>query len=83
MHTLRPPLEVNTPHGWGHAILVESDFVDAYWTVILADTLAIVTYRQSQLTVCRNYTMGWNFTDEQLAEIIRKHREPKRTVEDS
>lgn len=74
MHELRNMLEVDTPLGWGHAILVADADQDTFWTVVLADTGAIVTFRQNQITACRNYSNGWNFTDAELVKIIKSRK---------
>lgn len=74
MHELRNMLEVDTPLGWGHAILVADADQDTFWTVVLAETGAIVTFRQNQITACRNYTNSWNFSDKEMAVIIRKRK---------
>lgn len=77
MHELQNMLEVETPMGWGHAILVESANHDTLWTVVLADTLAIVTFKQNQLKVCRNYSNGWNFPDAELLKVLKAWKAQK------
>jgi hypothetical protein len=72
VHELRNMLEVDTPLGWGHAILVADADQDTFWTVVLADSGAIVTFRQNQITACRNYTNGWKFSDAELRKIVSK-----------
>lgn len=74
MHELRTMLAVDTPLGWGHAILVADTDQDTYWTVVLAETGAIVTFRQDQITACRNYSNGWNFTDAEMSKIIKSRK---------
>ena len=83
MHELEKLLEVETPLGRGKAFLIESADHDYFWTVILDDSCAIVTFRQNQLTVVRNYSMGWGFTDEQMREILKRHNEQKRASKDA
>ena len=70
MHEFNTLWEVETPQGWGHAILIETTPTNQYWTVILAETRAIVTFRQDQLRITRNYTMNWDFSDKEFEEII-------------
>jgi hypothetical protein len=78
MHEFRNKLEVETPLGWGHAILIENGNNDALWTVILAESLAIVTFRQNQLKACRNYTLCWGFSDEEMKAILDKWSEGRK-----
>lgn len=63
-------LEVETPLGRGKAILVETSDYDTFWTVVLDDTCAIVTFRQHQLKVVRNYGMGWGMGDADMMEVL-------------
>lgn len=72
MHELNNILEVETPLGRGHAFLIESADNDYFWTVILDESCAIVTFRQNQLKAVRNYSMGWGFTDAEMLKIIKR-----------
>lgn len=74
MHELTNLLEVDTPLGRGIAFLIESADHDYFWTVILEETRAIVTFRQNQLLAVRNYTMGWGMSDTDMREIIKGHK---------
>lgn len=71
MLELREAIPVETPLGWGHAIIFESGEHDAHWTVILAETRAFVTFPQSEIRACRNYTRGWGISHEEMQRIIR------------
>jgi hypothetical protein len=74
-HELEKYKIVETPLGRGTAFLIESSDDDYFWTVILDDSCAIVTFRQNQLKVCRNYSMGWGFSDAEMLAIIKKWME--------
>lgn len=84
MKELRNLLEVETPLGRGIAILVSDVDHDTFWTVVLNDTRAIVTFRQHQLLAVRNYTMGWGMSDDDMREVLKNDtvRESKGMVDD-
>lgn len=58
MHEFHDKLEVETSLGRGKAILVDNSDYDTFWTVVLDDSRSIVTFRQHELKVVRNYGMG-------------------------
>lgn len=66
---LREPIEVTTPLGRGHALLVESTSQDQYWTVAL-DSGALVTFVQAKIRITRSYTQQRGITDEEMKRII-------------
>lgn len=70
-------LEVETPLGRGKAFLIESSDHDYFWTVVLDDSCAIITFRQHQLKVVRNYSYGWGITDTEMGEIIEQSMKSK------
>lgn len=72
IHEFDKFLQVDTPLGRGHAIMIESGDNDYYWTVVLFDTLALVTFKQHQIRASRNYSLGWGITDDDMKEILNK-----------
>ena len=64
------PIAVETPLGRGYAIVLETGPDDSFWTVILNDTRAFVTFRQRELRAARCYTYGRGVSDEQMKDII-------------
>ncbi len=70
MHELTNTLEVETPLGRGKAILIESSDHDYFWTVILNDSCALVTFRQHQIKATRNYSMGWGMSDDDMKGVL-------------
>jgi hypothetical protein len=76
MYELQNHLEVETPLGNGKAILIESKDNDYYWTVVLFDSCAIVTFQQNQIKVVRNYSLGWGkFAADEMKNIINANSE--------
>lgn len=71
MYELTNMLEVDTPLGRGTAILIDDGNHDYYWTVVLNDSRAIVTFRQHQIKVTRNYSNGWGMSDEDMGEVLK------------
>lgn len=69
-HEFKNIWEVETPLGWGKAILIESKDNDYYWTVVLADSGAFVTFPQNKIKACRNYSLGINFTDSDMKRVL-------------
>jgi hypothetical protein len=64
-------LEVETPLGKGRAILLESKDNDYYWTVILEESCALVTFPQNRLKIRRNYSLGiGQFTVDEMKDIL-------------
>lgn len=66
---LREPIPVSTPLGDGHAIIFHDGFYDNYWTVVLKNS-AIVTFKQPELRVKRNYSLGINMTADDMRKLI-------------
>ena len=66
---LHDPIEVTTPVGHGFAIILESDAIESWWTVIL-DGGAFVTVKQSKLRAIRSYSHG-GISHEEMKEIIK------------
>lgn len=63
-------ISVETPLGHGYAMIFESGEHDNFWTVAM-DNGAIVTFRQDQIRVSRDYTHGRGISDRQMRKIIR------------
>ena len=76
-------LEVDTPLGKGTAFMIKSRDNDYYWNVVLTESLAIVAFRQNQLKMVRNYSMGWGFSDDQMRKIIKKWTEKNEHTQDT
>jgi hypothetical protein len=66
------PIKVETPLGKGHVLFVELLEDEHYWTVALQETRAIVTFTQSQLRICRSYTLGRQLGDEEMKCHIKQ-----------
>lgn len=75
---LADPIAVDTPLGRGYAIIFESTADDNFWTVAMSDTRALVTFRQKQIRVARQYTYRRDITDVQMMEIISNERKEGR-----
>lgn len=69
IHELREPLPVITPVGRGYALLVETGWHDAYWTVILS-TGAMVTFTQDRIRAARSYTHRRGIGDREMTRIV-------------
>ena len=67
LHDLIP---METPLGSGHAIMVETNAHDQYWTVALENG-ALVTFPQHKKRMSRSYTHERVISDEQMKEIIK------------
>jgi hypothetical protein len=72
---LRELLPVETPLGFGYAIIFESGEHDNHFTVIL-DTGALVTFTQDRIRVSRDYTHRRGVSDEEMRNIIKPLAEP-------
>lgn len=71
-HELSNMLEVDTPLGKGVAFLIEGGDHDYFYTCIMKETRAIVTFRQHELQVTRAYTLGWGMTHDDMRKILEK-----------
>ena len=67
LHDLIP---MDTPLGQGHAIMVETNAHDQYWTVALENG-ALVTFPQHKIRICRSYTHERGITDTEMKDIIK------------
>ena len=58
MLEFRKPIPVNTPHGEGYAIYVESGgmFENDCWTVCLCEGGVVRHYNTTQINICKNGT---------------------------
>ena len=70
----RAPIPVETPLGRGYALFVEADAYVQYWTVVLDESAAFVTFRQSLIRAQNSYTHGRGITDDDMRDIV-KHKE--------
>ena len=68
---LKQLIPVTTPVGRGYAILVECEVHDQWWTVVLDDNCAVVTFKQEKIRVRRSDTHGRGISDEEMIQIIR------------
>ena len=62
---------METPLGFGYAILVETGPHDQYWTIALENG-ALVTFSQDKIRICNSYTHGRGINDRDMREIIKK-----------
>lgn len=70
IHEFSELVSVETPLGHGYAMIFESGEHDNHWTVAM-DNGAVVTFRQDQVRVSRDYTHGRGISDAQMRKIIR------------
>lgn len=63
-------IPMETPLGFGYAILVETNAHDQYWTVALNNG-ALVTFPQHKVRISRSYTHERGISDEEMKEIIK------------
>jgi hypothetical protein len=68
-------IAVETPLGRGDAIFYESTTEESYWTVIIRDTSAFVTFKQKFIRAANNYTeeVG-TLTDKKMKKIIKRKK---------
>lgn len=71
IHEFKNLWEVDTPQGYGRAILLESKDNDYYWTVVLADSLAVVTFPQNKIRICRHYSLNLKFSEEEMTVVLK------------
>jgi len=64
-------IPMDTPLGFGHAIIFQPGEHDNYWTVVIASSCAIVDFPQSEVRACRNYTRGWKLSTAEMKDIIK------------
>ena len=69
---LNERIEMDTPQGRGYAIIFESDNDENFWTVILSESRAIVTFKQREVRIARNYTWGQDFSHEDMQNILSR-----------
>jgi hypothetical protein len=72
IHELANPFKVDTPLGRALALFVESTTTDNYWTCVILDNGAIVTFTQDKIRMARAYTLGVDFTHGDMLDCIRK-----------
>lgn len=63
-------IPVNTPLGFGYAIIFETGEHDNYWTVAL-DSGALVTFTQDRIRISSSYTHGRGISDDEMRNIIK------------
>lgn len=71
---LHEPLSVETPLGDGYAVFVEAGGEDQWWTVLLSESRAFVTVRQSQIRGTRSYTHSRDMTHIEMRRAIRRKK---------
>lgn len=69
MLQLEELISVETPLGHGYAMIFESGEYDNHWTVAL-DNGAVVTFRQKQIRIARDYTHGRGISDAEMKKIV-------------
>jgi hypothetical protein len=72
IHEFDCKLEVDTPLGRGTAIFIESADNDYYWTVVLNDTRSLITFRQNEILVTRNFSMGWGMEMDDMKKVLNE-----------
>lgn len=63
-------IPVETPLGFGYAIIFETGDFDNYWTVALENG-ALVTFTQDKIRVSRDYTHRRGISDKEMKKIVR------------
>jgi hypothetical protein len=71
IHEFEDPIAVETPLGKGLAIFVETVPHDAYWTVVIIETRAIVTFKQKKIRFGRSYSHELGIDNDQMKEITK------------
>lgn len=66
---LNEMIPVQTPLGFGYAIIFETCEHDNYWTVGLENG-ALVTFTQDKVRLSRSYTHGRGISDAEMKEIV-------------
>lgn len=64
-------IPMETPLGFGYAIILECGAHDNFWTVAL-NTGALVTFRQDQIRISNSYTHDRGISNEQMREIVKR-----------
>lgn len=62
---------IKTPLGMGYVWFVETEHDDNWYTICL-DNGAIVTFKQSQIRIARNYTLNRGIINEEMKVIINE-----------
>lgn len=62
-------IPVETPLGFGYALIFETGEHDNYWTVALENG-ALVTFTQDRIRVSRDYTHRRGISDEEMQKIV-------------
>lgn len=63
-------IPMETPLGFGYAILVESNAHDQYWTIALNNG-ALVTFPQEKIRISKSYTHSRGISNDEMKEIIK------------
>lgn len=66
---LSEQIPVETPLGFGYALIFETGEHDNYWTVAL-ESGALVTFTQDRIRVSRDYTHRRGISDEEMKRIV-------------
>lgn len=62
---------VDTPLGKALVLFIESEPDDIYWTCVVKETRAIVTFRQNKILMGRSYTDGLGIDDTQMKDLTK------------
>jgi len=79
MIEFRNLIDVETPLGKGIAFMLESKDNDYYWNVVLTETRTVVCFRQQQIQIGKNYSLGWGISDAQMATILAQFSKSRET----
>ena len=70
IHEFADPIPVDTPFGEGLALFVEVTGHDYYWTIALNVDGALVTLRQAEIKMHRNFTLGVGMDHAAMSGIL-------------
>lgn len=72
IHEFAEPIPVRTKLGEGLALFLEATRHDYYWTVVLIDSGAFLTLRQSEILAVPNFSLGILADEKRVAAAIVK-----------
>lgn len=67
---LNEMISVETKIGHGYAMIFETGEHDNFWTVAM-DNGAVVTFRQDQIRISRDYSHGRGISNREMRKIIK------------
>jgi hypothetical protein len=69
IHEFADPIPVDTPLGRADALFVEASGHEQYWTCVIYETRAIVSFKQRYLKLAPNYTAQRGQSHDEMKRI--------------